>query len=110
MNCTIHTAKKLIPTKTKFGVRYGCPVGGCTVVAWNGATSTPADYGTRQARIQAHDKFDKLWKMGIFTRHEAYKKLAQFLKLPIKTVHIGHFDKQQCYQVIDFCNGILEVK
>ncbi len=53
--------------KTQFGVRFQCPMAGCTVACWDGSTSTPADYETRQARIAAHDPFDYLWKSGMFT-------------------------------------------
>lgn len=106
MRCIIHSARELEPTKTKYGIRYSCPVGGCTVVSWSGSTSTPADYATRQARIEAHSWFDALWQSGIFSRKRAYKKLADHLGLSKKKTHIGHFDIEQCQRTIDFCMAI----
>ena len=103
MRCTIHSARELELTRTKFGIRYSCPVGGCTVVLWNGSTSTPADFATRQARIEAHSWFDALWQSGLFSRKKAYKKLAAHLGLSKKKTHIGRFDIEQCKCTIDFC-------
>lgn len=110
MRCTIHSARELEPTKTKYGVRYSCPVGGCTVVLWNGSTSTPADFATRQARIEVHEWFDTLWQSGIFSRKKAYKKLAVYLGLSPKKTHIGHFDIEQCKRTIEFCKAVTQVK
>jgi len=107
MRCTIHKTEKLFPTKTRFGVRYSCPVKGCTIALWDGSTSTPADYQTRQARVRAHNAFDALWKSGTLTRHNAYTKLAAYLKLPKRKVHIGRFNQQQCNQAIDFSKIIM---
>lgn len=105
MKCTIHTARTLVPTLTKYGKRYGCPVDGCTVVLWDGSTSTPADYATRQARIEAHSWFDALWQSGTYTRKGAYKALAKYLRIPARKTHIGHFDITQCQRAIDFCRA-----
>lgn len=104
--CTKHRQTRLKPTDTKYGLRYSCPVEGCTVVLWDGSTSTPADYETRQARIEAHSWFDALWQSGIFTRKKAYKKLAAHLGLSPRKTHIGHFNKDQCQRTIDFCMDI----
>lgn len=108
MKCTIHSARELEPTQTKYGIRYNCPVGGCTVVLWDGSTSTPADFATRQARIEAHHWFDALWQSGIFSRKKAYRKLAKHLGLSRKATHIGHFNIEQCRYAIDFCKSITE--
>lgn len=104
MKCPIHKEQKLVPQKTRFGRRYACPVEGCTVAAWSGSTSTPADYPTRQIRIQAHIALDSLWRSGTFKRQEIYKRLAEHLGLPVAKTHIGHFDKAQCQCVIAFSN------
>lgn len=106
MKCTIHTSKDLVATQTRYGKRWGCPVGGCTVVLWDGSTSTPADYGTRQARIVAHECFDLIWKSGMMSRSEAYTFLAKFMGRQDKDVHIGYFDKEQCSKVIQFSEGL----
>lgn len=110
MKCTIHSARELVACKTKYGTRYGCPVGGCTVVLWSGSTSTPADYATRQMRIEAHSWFDALWQSGIFSRQRAYKKLAKYLGLSPRKTHIGCFSKEQCERTIDFCRAITQVR
>lgn len=105
MKCSIHSARELIPRKTKYGIRSFCPVGGCTVVSWNG--SKPADYSTRQARIKAHDLFDQIWKSGTLKRKNAYKKLACFLEIPIEKTHIATFDQEQCQRTIEFAEQFL---
>ena len=89
--------------RTRYGVRWGCPVEGCTVVCWNGNTSMAADLQTRQARQAAHAAFDPLHQAGELTKGEAYKQLAAYMGLPQKKTHIGHFDIQQCLQVLAFC-------
>lgn len=105
MHCTKHSSTELIPQKTKYGIRYSCPWDGCTVVLWNGSTSTPADYETRQARIEAHSWFDALWQSGSYTRKGAYKALAKYLRMSTRKTHIGHFDLVQCQHTIDFCRA-----
>lgn len=108
MNCIIHTAKRLVSKVTIYGVRYSCPVGGCTVVSWNG--NSPADYSTRQARIQTHELFDQLWKSGMFKRKNAYKKLAISLEIPREKTHIANFDQEQCQKTMQFARELLEDK
>ena len=102
MKCITHSSKNLVPHNTKYGIRFTCPVGGCTVFSWNG--NPPADYSTRQARIKAHEALDHLWKSGMLKRSNAYRKLARFLD--IKEAHIANFDKEQCDKVIKFGNDI----
>lgn len=108
MKCPIHSARELKSTNTMYGIRYDCPVPNCTVACWGGSTSTPATLETRAARTRAHEVFDRLWRLGIFTRKIAYSKLAEFMNLPVIETHIGHFDTEQCNQVIDFSEGILK--
>ena len=107
MICPKHKCE-LVPQKTKYGTRYNCPELACTVVCWDGSTSTPADYNTRQARIEAHDAFDRLWRSGMFKRKEAYHKLAKHLKMKTEDVHIGHFDKDTALEVGEFAKMILK--
>lgn len=103
--CTVHEGVLLEPQKTRFGVRWGCPVVNCTVACWNGSTSTPADYDTRQARIEAHHSFDHLWQSGMFSRSKAYYVLAKHLGLSKRKTHIGRFDFEQCQRTIEFCKA-----
>lgn len=103
--CPEHV-KSLVATKTKYGTRNSCPVAGCTVACWDGSTSTPADEETRQARMDAHNAFDRLWKSGAFSRKKAYRKLAEFMGLKAEKTHIGLFNKYQARAVIEFCKEI----
>lgn len=104
--CPEHVAD-LVRKETQYGGRYSCPVEGCTVVCWDGSTSTPADYETRQARMKAHDSFDRLWKSGMFNRKEAYRELARYLRIKKEDAHIGQFDKTTALKVCDFVKNIL---
>ncbi len=54
----------------------------------------------RTAKRQAHAVFDRIWKSGEMTRHEAYKWLSEALGLPIKNTHIGEFDVEDCHRVV----------
>jgi DNA (cytosine-5)-methyltransferase 1 len=55
--CPTHQ-ERLMACHTRYGVRMACPVDGCTVACWDGATSTPADQETRDARIAAHKEHE----------------------------------------------------
>jgi len=111
MKCTNHSSRTLIPKATKFGTRFSCPVGGCTVVYWGGSDTTPADETTRQARTAAHEAFDQLWKSGLLKRSEAYRKLAAYLSKTYEyggKIHIGHFDQETCLRTIEFSKLVQE--
>ena len=103
--CPKHNVK-LIAKKTRYGIRFSCPVSDCTVVCWNGGTSTPADYETRQARRAAHAAFDPLWQGNGMSKGDAYKQLSEFMGLPKKETHIGHFNIAQCNRIIAFCEKL----
>jgi len=94
--------------KTRYGIRLSCPVPGCTVVCWDGGTSTSADYETRQARMSAHAALDPLWQGDKLPRGYVYKKLSEFMGLTKKETHIGHFNIEQCQMVLEFCGSIHE--
>ena len=105
--CPEHN-RKLLPKKTRYGVRYSCPVEDCTVVCWDGGTSTAANFETRQARMRAHAAFDPIFKSNGLTKGKAYKMLSEFMGLSQKETHIGHFNIEQCEKVIDFCKQYKE--
>ena len=109
MICPDHKCK-LVGRSTRFSIRYYCPENDCTVVCWDGSTSTPADVETRQARIKAHNAFDKLWQSGKMSRIKAYRKLAKVLRLKIKDTHIGQFDKKMALKTQKFAKRLLEKK
>lgn len=98
--CPVHRVL-LESEETVYGLRWQCPVDGCTVALWNGSTSTPADQKTRDARRTAHEAFDVLWRGpgAPFTRSGAYRWLRGELGLTREECHIGMFDFEQCRQV-----------
>ena len=62
-----------------------------------------ADAETRQARIQAHDVFDPIWKTGRLTRTEAYAWLAAELRIDREKCHISMFGTELCRQTVRVC-------
>lgn len=54
---------------------------------------------TRQARIMAHNTFDRLWKTK-YQRRNAYEWLARMMNLSRKDCHIGRFSYEQCHEVV----------
>ena len=57
----------------------------------------------RSAKSRTHRYFDHLWKVGKYTRTEAYKWLALKLDIPEDQCHIGMFDVDRCEEVIKIC-------
>src|SRR5690349_3681181 len=56
----------------------------------------------RQAKIEAHAAFDRLWRgSSSRTRSHAYKWLAGKLGIAWKDCHIGMFDVEQCRRVVE---------
>lgn len=64
-----------------------------------------ADADTRNARIDAHYYFDRLWKVGPLTRLESYEWLARELSLQQQDCHIRLFDVATCLEVIALAKG-----
>lgn len=63
--------------------------------------SKPANKETRAARVRAHRIFDRLWKVGGWTRTQAYKWMAKAMDLTEEEAHIGQLDREQCERLID---------
>ena len=103
--CPTHQIR-MVCTDTKYGQRFDCQVPGCDMMCWGNETSTPANQATRDARMEAHRKFDHLWKSGQIERREAYKLLSLFLFLTGKETHIGMFDIKDCKKVIAFAEAL----
>ena len=99
-NCDILMVKR----PSKFPGRpffYGCKnYPNCTYrigVHPNGEVlGTPCDDETAQARIRAHDIFDKIWKEWDYTRQEAYSLLQTIMAMTVNEAHIAKFNKEQC--------------
>ena len=67
----------------------------------------PANGNLRNLRIQAHRKFDLIWKNGIMTREEAYRWFADSFGLSLRDAHIGMCSEDRCRELIRLCNGVL---
>jgi hypothetical protein len=82
---------------TPCDARVGCHPG----------TSTPlgrlANGELRKAKQEAHAAFDPMWKTGIKTRGGAYAWLKDQLNLEKNKCHIGMFDVETCYKVVEVC-------
>lgn len=67
----------------------------------------------RQAKMEAHNAFDPLWKFNTFygqrlKRAKAYEWLAGKLGIDAKDCHIGMFDVSTCQRVVEICREVLE--
>jgi hypothetical protein len=51
---------------------------------------------------QAHEYFDKLWKLNYITRAEAYQYLAEWLGVPEMKAHMSSMDNDTCKKVIEY--------
>ncbi|GAB1376843.1 hypothetical protein MASR1M48_16950 [Lactococcus petauri] len=60
----------------------------------------PADKETRIARMEAHRKFDSIWKYSKMSRTEAYEWMQEQMGMTKDEAHIGNFDKDQCEKLI----------
>lgn len=67
----------------------------------------PGDRATKDARIEAHTAFDRLWKSGALSRTAAYQWLRRAMALSRSKCHIGAFDVRQCDQVVQLVNAYL---
>lgn len=63
-----------------------------------------ADRETRQWRSRAHEAFDVYWKSGSMSRTQAYRLLADKLRLRRGRAHISWMDAEQCQAVVEVFN------
>lgn len=54
----------------------------------------------RRAKQRAHAAFDPLWKSGAMKRKQAYKLLADRMRIAWQNCHIGMMDVEQCLAVV----------
>ncbi len=106
--CPLHKVR-LQGSMTKYGRRFVCTAAGCTVIAWDGSTSTPADQETRDARIKAHAAFNPHFEnRPKRRRHFCYTSLARVLGIAVERCHIGMMDAYECDRVVLACeSGLL---
>lgn len=74
-----------------------------------------ANADLREAKKLAHLYFDKIAKTGLINqiwpkiipntsnRSKAYLWLSEQMNIPVEFCHIGMFDIDECYQVVDIC-------
>lgn len=117
--CPVHRVA-LVGAKTQYGRRYACPTAGCTVVRWDGSTSTPADAETRELRRQCHALFDPLWQSGANSpfngepggrsarRGRAYVWLAHELGTVGRSTHFGYFTAEQCRRALTAIQRLID--
>jgi hypothetical protein len=68
----------------------------------------PADQPTRNARVRAHEAFDKLWRGGNISRVTAYQWLRKTMGMTPDEAHIGRFNVEQCERVVTEAPRYLE--
>lgn len=97
----------LRPDVRKFHHRnfWTCPKCDVHVGCHKGTTEplgTLADRETRQARLEAHEAFDRLWKFKVWNldRPQWYAWLADKLGLTADECHIGRMDREMCREVV----------
>jgi len=64
----------------------------------------------RKAKQDAHYHFDTIWRSGEMKRKAAYKWLAGKLGIDPKDCHIGEFDEEQCYDVVNISEDYIFCK
>lgn len=75
----------------------------------HGVTTRPLGFpcgaDTRQARMAAHNIFDRIWKSGEMTRRGAYTWLADQLGIDPADCHIGMMSAERARRVVELCNA-----
>jgi len=94
-------SKKLL---TCYGARYYC----CDLWAWG--EFILVDKTTHDLRKLVHSKFDPIWKNGVMTRREAYKKLSKKLSIPFEKCHFKMMDKEMLSRALITVETIKETQ
>lgn len=107
MNCP-ECEGKLVLRNSKHGLFYGCnQYPACK--ATHGAhpdgvpLGIPGNKKTKEARMRAHDVFDKYWKQRKMTRKAAYRWLQYQMSMTKEECHIAKFNIEQCEAVLWVC-------
>lgn len=82
-------------TQTRYGPRRSC----CGLWAWGDAPLVDAE--THEARRNAHEAFDPIWKSGRMTRSAAYSRLAYKLGLEPAACHMKQMDAATARRVVE---------
>ena len=62
-----------------------------------------ANQDLRNAKVLAHEFFDRLWRNGKMKRSSAYAWLAKKMKISRNKCHIGMFNVEQCNEAVKHC-------
>lgn len=86
-----------------YGWAWNCPKCPRVYVGCHKGTQEPlgrmANAELRQAKMDAHASFDRLWKRGMMSRSNAYRWLQRAMGMD-EPAHIGEFDLEQCRRAI----------
>lgn len=102
-------SSKLVDSREIYGRSYGLvwhcrPCDAYVGVHKDSPTHAPlgslANRDTRAWRVRAHDAFDPLWKRGRVSRSDAYKMLADKLRISPARTHISWLDVEGCKEVV----------
>ena len=90
---------------SRFGLFYGCstyPICKGTHGAHPDGKplGIPANKATKEARMRAHDAFDKIWQSGMVDRKGAYAMMRRELGFTDDTGHIGRFTIEECERLV----------
>lgn len=99
---SIYTTSKTIFEKD-YGMIYHCQPCDAYVGTHRGTNKAKGRLAKKELREwkkKAHHYFDQLWKTKVMTRQQAYKWLAEELKLPPEYTHIGMFSIKTCKRVV----------
>lgn len=104
------------PMELRKSSRYKSPFWGCSrFPACRGTHGAhpngvplgiPANKETKQARIKAHDAFDRIWKDGHMPRWKAYKWLAK--QMGVAEWHFGESSVGECNRAIEVIEAKLK--
>jgi hypothetical protein len=97
-------ADSTVVYKKSYGPIYLCQPCNAWVGCHKGTTKPLgrlADAELRYYKKEAHAAFDKLWRLTLMDRKQAYKWLSDELGIPPQYTHIGMFKIDTCKKVID---------
>lgn len=101
----------LVIYEVSYGMIYLCSPCNAWVGVHKGtdkALGRLANSELRGAKKRAHRWFDNLWKSKYFrSRKSAYKWLSEKLDIPEEETHIGMFDVDTCFRVVEMCREFL---
>lgn len=91
-----------------YGWAWKCPKCPRVYVGCHKGTKIPlgrlANAELRQAKMDAHAAFDKLWKRGMMSRTDAYRWLQRAMGMETPA-HIGEMDVEQCRKAVSLCRA-----